>query len=155
MAILTVHHWENRIRGLHELRRIARKRVVVLTWDPAGPEFWLTEHYFPALLARDKARFPALGEIAGVLGAVQVRPVPVPKDCIDGFLGAYWGRPLAYLDPDARAGMSGFVGIEGVSEGLARLEVDLDSGEWQRRFGAACSGSQLDIGYRLVIAELQ
>lgn len=155
MAILTVHHWENRIRGLHELRRIARKRVVVLTWDPAGSGFWLTQHYFPALLVRDKARFPAIDEMASVLGAVQVRPVPVPKDCIDGFLGAYWCRPRAYLDPHVRAGMSGFVGIEGVSEGLARLEADLDSGEWQRRFGAACSGSHLDIGYRLVVAALQ
>lgn len=155
MAILTVHHWSDRSAGLNELARVARDRVAILTWDPTGPEFWLTQHYFPAMVARDRLRFPAVAEVAKVLGKVHVETVPVPGDCVDGFLGAYWSRPYAYLDPTVRAGMSGFVGIDGVSEGLTRLEEDLDSGEWERRFGDLCRSPCLDIGYRLLIGSLQ
>ena len=34
LAVLTVHHWPDRPRGLKELARVARNRVVILTWDP-------------------------------------------------------------------------------------------------------------------------
>jgi SAM-dependent methyltransferase len=155
MAILTVHHWHDRGTGLEELARVATDRVAILTWDPDGPDFWLTDEYFPAMVARDRERFPTVQEISRAIGSTRVETVPVPRDCIDGFLGAYWGRPTAYLDPAIRAGMSGFSGIEGVPEGLARLEADLTSGDWHRRFGKMCSGTHLDIGYRLVIASLQ
>jgi SAM-dependent methyltransferase len=155
MAILTVHHWKDRRAGLNELGRVARDRVVILTWDPDGPEFWLTQHYFPAMVARDRINFPAVSEIASVLGDVRIETAPVPGDCIDGFLGAYWRRPHSYLDPAVRNSISGFAGTEGVPEGLYRLEADLESGEWARRFGALCGHSHLDIGYRLVIASLQ
>jgi SAM-dependent methyltransferase len=155
MAVLTVHHWRAREAGLAELARVARDRVVILTWDPEGPQFWLTREYFPELAAADHERFPTIAELSRVLGPVHVEPVQVPRDCIDGFLGAYWGRPSAYLDPVVRAGMSGFNGIEGLSESLDRLAADLASGAWHRRFGERCSGTHLDIGYRLVIASLQ
>ena len=155
MAVLTVHHWRSRDAGLAELARIATDRVAILTWDPEGPEFWLTAEYFPALVAIDRGRFPTIGGLSRILGPVHVEPVQVPRDCIDGFLGAYWGRPNAYLDPVVRAGMSGFNGIDGLAEGFARLEADLASGTWHRRFGEKCSGTHLDIGYRLVIAHLQ
>src|SRR3989454_11863172 len=35
LAILTVHHWPDPARGLGELTRVARGRIVILTWDPA------------------------------------------------------------------------------------------------------------------------
>jgi SAM-dependent methyltransferase len=155
MAILTVHHWQDRKTGLDELGRVARDRIAILTWDPDGPAFWLTEQYFPTMVARDRARFPAVDEFARVYGSVRVEPVPIPRDCVDGFLGSYWSRPHAYLDPTVRAGMSGFTGIDGVSEGLARLQADLDSGDWARRYGTLFQRQHLDIGYRLVIASLQ
>jgi hypothetical protein len=155
MAVLSVHHWYARDVGLAELVRVASDRVVILTWDPQGPGFWLTDEYFPELLTLDRDRFPTMGELSHILGPVRVEPVHVPRDCIDGFLGAYWSRPSAYLDPVVRAGMSGLSGISNLSEGLARLEADLASGAWHRRFGDKCSGTHLDIGYRLVVASLQ
>ena len=33
LALLTVHHWPDKALGLSELRRVARRHVVVLTWD--------------------------------------------------------------------------------------------------------------------------
>jgi len=47
LAVLTVHHWPDRGNGLAELKRVARRRVVLFTWDPASPGFWLTDEYFP------------------------------------------------------------------------------------------------------------
>ena len=41
----------------------------------------------------------SLGEARTVLN---VEPVPIPRDCRDGFLRAYWQRPEAYLDPGAK-----------------------------------------------------
>jgi ubiquinone/menaquinone biosynthesis C-methylase UbiE len=34
MAILSYHHWDDRAVGLRELRRVARRQVVLFTWDP-------------------------------------------------------------------------------------------------------------------------
>jgi hypothetical protein len=154
MAILTIHHWTDRTRALSELGRVARRRVVFLTWDPDGPPFWLTEEYFPEIRARDSVAFPALGELGRAYGKITTVPVPVPHDCTDGFTGAYWRRPAAYLDPTVRAGMSTFGRIGGVESALDRLQNDLDSGEWARRYGDLLHQDASDLGYRLVIADL-
>jgi hypothetical protein len=44
LAVLTVHHGPDRVRGRCELARVARDRVVVVTRDPAFPAFgsWTT-----------------------------------------------------------------------------------------------------------------
>src|SRR3954454_19505425 len=41
LAVLTLHHWTDWRRGLAEMRRVARGRVVILTWDPEHAGFWL------------------------------------------------------------------------------------------------------------------
>src|SRR5262249_27178141 len=33
LAVLTIHHWTDQAAGLAEIRRVARRRVVLLTWD--------------------------------------------------------------------------------------------------------------------------
>jgi SAM-dependent methyltransferase len=49
MAFATIHHWQDPIAGLRELRRVAR-RVVVFTFDTGDPNrFWLTRDYLPDL----------------------------------------------------------------------------------------------------------
>ena len=98
MAVLTLHHWADRARGLAECARVARERVVLLTWDPAASGFWLTKEYFPAFIEADRRAFPCIASYAGAFGPgarVHVPAVPVPRDCVDGFLGAYWARPEA------------------------------------------------------------
>jgi hypothetical protein len=51
--------------------------------------------------------------------------------------------------------MSGFALLSEAQlhEGLARLELDLASGAWAERHGALLQVGDLDIGYRLVVAE--
>lgn len=152
LAILTMHHWSDRARSLVEVRRVASRRIVALTWDPASSGFWLVDEYFPELAVIDRTIFPPLDELARAWGPTVVQTVPVPHDCVDGFTGAYWRRPHAYLDRAVRAGMSTFTKLRAVEPGLARLRRDLDDGTWMRRHGHLLERAELDVGYRLVIA---
>ncbi len=154
LAVLTVHHWPERARGLAELARAARRRVVILTHDPAADRFWL-EEYFPELFRISRRILPSLEELCRALGRTRVLDVLVPRDCQDGFQGAYWARPEAYLDAGVRSAISSFARLapRELAEGLARLRADLASGAWERRHGALRTKSELDLGYRLVVAE--
>jgi hypothetical protein len=87
------------------------------------------------------------------LGPVQITPVPVPHDCSDGFLYACWRRPAAYLDPHIRSGSSSFWAISNAEAGLQHLRQDLETGEWQRRYGGLLTLDEYDAGYRLVVAD--
>jgi hypothetical protein len=149
LAVLTIHHWDWR-RGIAELRRMAQ-RVVVLTFDTeiARP-FWLFD-YFPAMLERDRSRMPPMEELCAALDG-RATPLPVPHDCTDGFLGAFWRSPAAYLDADTRAPISLFALLseEERARGLDRLAADLDSGAWAAAYGALLPQETLDIGYRLI-----
>ena len=149
MAVLTIHHWSDWRAGLREMRRVARKRAVLLTFDVEASDFWLTRDYFPALAELDRAIMPKLGDLADELGAFEAAPVLVPHDCVDGFLGAYWKRPEVYLDPIARRSMSSFAKID-AAEGLLRLERDVANGAWRERNAALLELDALDVGYRLL-----
>jgi SAM-dependent methyltransferase len=155
MAVLTIHHWTDRKLGLEECARVARKRVVILTWDPASEGFWLVQDYFPEMLELDRPIFPTIGELGAMLGRISVQTIPIPEDCMDGFLGAYWRRPNAYLDASVRAGMSPFSRVSDVESRIAQLRNDLASGVWERRHRTLLGAHSLDIGYRLITAELQ
>ena len=154
LAVLTIHHWPDRARGLAELRRIARRRVVILTHEHLA-SFWLGE-YFPGIWRIDHEIFPTFAELQSALGPLLVTAVPIPHDCSDGFLGAYWRRPHAYLDATVRSAISSFekLGEAEREAGLARLQRDLESGKWQRRNQALLELDAVDLGYRLVVAEL-
>ena len=153
LAILTLHHWNDQRRGLEECARVARDRVVILTWDPGAEAFWLVRDYFPEILAVDRRIFPAMELLRAVLGSIDVHPLPIPADCIDGFLGAYWQRPEAYLDGGVRASISSFSRLKSIGPQLERLERDLTSGEWERRNAELYHRAELDLGYRLVMAK--
>jgi SAM-dependent methyltransferase len=153
MAVLTVHHWSDFHGGCAELRRVARDRVVVFSWDPAYVgRMWLGPEYFPRYVQEDVVGFPSLAEQAAALAA-EVEVVPVPWDCHDGFMSAFWRRPEAYLDPTVRAGISTLAkrSKEELAEGLARLRADLASGAWARRHADLLDRDELDLGYRLLV----
>ena len=154
LAILTVHHWPDRARGLDELARVARRRVVVVTWDPSSSGFWLVDDYFPAIVELDRPIFPTIEDFERAFGRIEVHPFPVPHDCVDGFLGAYWRRPHAYLDAGARAAISAFAKAQprDLESGLERLRRDLADGTWERRHAHLLDRAEIDLGYRIVIA---
>ncbi|HXL16162.1 MAG TPA: class I SAM-dependent methyltransferase, partial [Streptosporangiaceae bacterium] len=107
MAFSTIHHWQDPIAGLREMRRVAR-RVVVFTFDSSDTgwrrRFWLTRDYLPEVADLLVGR-PSLTELARAIGG-RTEPVLIPWDCADGFFEAYWRRPQAYLDEEVRRGIS-------------------------------------------------
>ena len=156
MAVLTLHHWGDLRAGCAELRRVARDRVVVFSWDPTYVgRMWLGPEYFPEHAREDADGFPSLADQAAALGA-EVQVVPIPWDCRDGFFSAFWRRPEAYLDPAVRAGISTLAkrSEDELAEGLARLRADLDSGAWARRHADLLERDELDLGYRLLVGRL-
>src|SRR6478609_8404780 len=137
LAVLTIHHWSDLGAGIAEMRRVAGGRVVILTWDPlVGTSHWLSRDYLPELAAWDATRFLPIEDVAALMGGAEATVVPVPHDCTDGFLGAFWRRPAAYLDPQVRDGISVFRMLpeDEVATAIARLRADLDSGAWERRY---------------------
>lgn len=91
-------------------------------------------------------------ELRQHLGPIQVKPVAIPADCVDGFLGAYWQRPEAYLSDQVRSGMSSFSRITNLPDRLEQLQKDLASGCWHRAHGKLQAQESCDLGYRLVTA---
>lgn len=151
LALLTVHHWPDQVRGLKEMARVARQRCVVLTWEVPQAPFWLTRDYFPQILEHDRRTF-TLDAYREAFGTFEKRVIPIPHDCTDGFLCAYWRRPEMYLDPGARLAISSFSRLGEVSAALARLQRDLDDGTWLQRNADVLGETEMDLGYRLIIA---
>lgn len=156
MAILTVHHWTDLAAGISELKRIARRRIVIFTWDAeVTRDFWLFRDYLPEAAGIDAELAVPLDRLAAMLGEPEIQTVPVPHDCADGFAAAFWRRPHAYLEPAVRAGMSLFAraGEQAVRAGLSRLAEDLASGRWGARHAELCDLDELDLGYRLLVVD--
>jgi SAM-dependent methyltransferase len=154
MAILTVHHWPNVEAGLRELTRVARDRIVIVTVDVSMiAQQWIVRDYLPELLGQH-ARFPAIDRLCELLPNATSEVLPVPRDCEDGFMAAWWARPEACLDPVIRAATSTWHDLPEpvVDRALARLREDLDSGEWYRRYCDLLARDELDVGLRLITA---
>jgi len=157
LAVLTIHHWTDVEAGIAEMRRIARRRIVLLTWDPSKmrTDFWLMSEYLPGAAEADARLAVPLDRLTSLLGGAVVTPVPVPHDCADGFGAAFWRRPAAYLDPAVQAGMSlmTLISPELLRPGLDRLATDLASGQWVKEHAHLLHLEELDLGYRLVTAD--
>jgi SAM-dependent methyltransferase len=154
-ATLTLHHWQDRRQGMTEMRRVAPRQVILL-FDPAETyRFWAIDYWPTALSLPSEQTPPTPKDVAEVLNVIDVQPVAIPIDCRDGFGAAFWGRPEAYLDSDVQQGMSWLAQLPRsvLAEGSARLDTDLRSGDWDRRYGQLRDLPELDVGYRLVTAQ--
>jgi SAM-dependent methyltransferase len=158
LAVFSLHHWDDVERGLGEMVRVARRRVVLVTMDvPVIADLWLIREYVPEALAVHAAAFPSIEWLLGALPGATAGPMPVPRDCTDGFMLAFWGRPEAYLDPDVRRGTSAWHQLPPgvVTRAVGELRDDLARGEWDRGHGHLRRRSTLDVGLRLIRAELR
>ncbi|MGH2903250.1 MAG: class I SAM-dependent methyltransferase [Solirubrobacteraceae bacterium] len=157
MGVFTMQHWDDVDRGITEVLRVTRERIVFLTLDlDVTAQMWLCHDYLPEIIEHDRKAFPTITHLQTVLPNVQVETVPVPADCTDGFLVALWSRPEAHLDPNVRRASSTWHRLSSavVDAGLHQLRRDLDNGEWDRRYGHLRTLDTLDIGLRLVTAAL-
>jgi SAM-dependent methyltransferase len=155
MAFATIHHWQDPIAGLREMRRVAR-RVVVFTHDTSDAgwhrRFWLTRDYLPEIADLLVGR-PSLTALASAIGA-RTETVLIPWDCADGFFEAHWRRPEAYLDDHVRRGVSVWarVGPESEQRAVRSLRADLVSGRWAERNRGLVALDAAELGLRLLIA---
>ncbi len=154
LAILTVHHWGDPVVGLRELARVADRQVVFYFETEVTHRFWALDYFPEAFALPTEVDPPGETLLRAHLDIVEITPVLIPHDCMDGFGAAYWGRPEAYLDPDVQAGMSWLALLSESARhaGTERLRAALDSGEWDRRHGALRSQEWFDGGYRLAVA---
>ena len=156
MALITVHHWADPLAGVAELARVARKRVVILSFDPAPMEdLWLCE-YFPRAWEIHRDSMPPVTELLAALGpGATIETVPIPSRCEDGFFCALWDRPELHLDPEVRRASSAWHAMEAeqIDSGLTALRADLESGAWDKRYGELRTAPELDVGMRLIAAD--
>lgn len=150
MALYTDFHWSDRRRGIDEMIRVSRRGVVMVTVDrDVAEEYWLTRDYLPS--ANDLFDpLSAVTELFPTPPTVDV--IPIPHDCQDGFVHAYWRRPAALLDPDRHGTMALFARLEpaAVERGLSGLRADVASGAWAQRHGWLTERPEHDLGHRLV-----
>lgn len=150
LGIYTDFHWSDRARGVAEMRRVARRSVVLLTVDSEHADsYWLIRDYFP----EGRNLFAPLAELLAMLPGAAVRPVMIPEDCQDGFVHAFWKRPDALLDPDVRASMAlfGRTPADCLRTRIDRLRTDLANGTWHRRNESLLDTPVADLGHRLVV----
>lgn len=138
LALLTVHHWPDIKKGIHEMIRVTSDRIIIMTFDPDDLNIFWNSEYFPELIEVEKARYPKLDFLLNELGGTsRIKTIPIPFDCVDGFQEAYFGRPEAFLDKEIRRAQSAWKFLPSGLEDILvnRLRVELDSGEWDKKYG--------------------
>jgi SAM-dependent methyltransferase len=157
MGIFTIHHWRDLAAGLAEMRRVARRRIVLLTIDAGvNAEIWTLAEYFPEAMRAEEEKMPTMRALEALLPGAEVEAVPMPSRCQDEFTSALWDRPELFLDPAVLRSSSLWHSLppESIERGQQRLRADLESGRWDERHGHLRALPELDIGLRLISEEL-
>jgi hypothetical protein len=157
MALFTVHQWSDLRLGLGEMRRVTRGPVIVLTCDPEELDrFWL-KAYAPEVIAAEARRYPSIESIAAALGgACEVKSVPIPLDCRDGFNEAYYGRPERLLEEGARLACSAWSFVDrAVVERFERdLRRDLGDGTWDAAYEQLRRQAEFEGSLKVVVSRV-
>ncbi len=157
MGTLTIHHWNDLDAGLAEMRRVARKRIVLFTIDAeVNSEIWTLSEYFPTAAQAEREKMPAMQELEAKLPNATIEVVPAPSRCQDEFTSALWDRPELFLESATLRASSLWhqLPAEVIGAGQERLRADLASGRWDEVHGRLRTLPELDIGLRLVCEEL-
>lgn len=119
-------------------------------------DLWVIRDYLPETLSAHGVGFPSITRLTELLPHSAAAVIPVPRECTDGFMAAFWGRPEAYLEPRVRAATSAWhqLPAAAVARALDRLRSDLADGRWDRRYGHLRHQAELDVGLRLVSVQL-
>lgn len=156
MAMVTIHHWPDITKGLQEIRRVTKGNIAILTFDPAALSTFWNATYFPELIEVESKRYPAIETVINALGGnCDVIPITIPLDCVDGFQETFYGRPEAFLDKEVRKSQSawGFLAPDVEDRIVRSLASDLDSGEWDRKYGHYRTQPEATFALRLIVAK--
>lgn len=162
ISILATHHFSSLEKAVREMNRITKTGAIVfLTFDPRVTEkLWIGD-YFPVYREYDFRVFPPLNNVVALIEAntqttVEVSPLMLPHDLTDLFAAAGWRRPEIYLNPEVRAGISALALADTsvVEKGVSLLEEDLNSGQWDAKYGEIRKLTKIDAGYRFLCARV-
>ena len=130
MAVSTVHHWQDPIAGLREMRRVAR-RGVVFAFNTSDPrQFWLTRDYLPQAAAlRACGILASLSGLARAIGARLEPRCPSRGIALTVSSGLTGAPPEAYLDENGRRGVPVWASVGPAAElsAVQSLRIDLAS----------------------------
>jgi len=152
---LCMHHFSDWRLGLREaLRVVGEGPLVIFAFDVDYPQnFWLFD-YFPEFITIDQnsiENIPAIREfVEKELQAIcYCSAFPLPRDLVDHVAAAGWARPEIYLEAKYRAGISSFtkLDMDTLNAGLARLQQDLETKNWHRKYGELLQQETADFGY--------
>jgi len=139
LAIFTLHHWENWVKGLTEVNRVLKPgaKLVILSFTPLQMKGYWLNHYFPQMMKRSWELVPETEDMEEILHKSGFRLAGTEKyfvqnDLQDHFLYSNKHRPAQYLRPEVRNGASSFTAFstpEEVAAGLAALETDIKEGK--------------------------
>lgn len=155
MSILSIHHWHpDQQQGVAEMCRVARKQVIIVTFDPeVSGKMWLMADYLHEVRELDYEIFPPPKDVAAWIGSkATVDVLPISKRTPDHNLASFWAHPERVLDAAARAATSGFARqTREVQERVVKAVAgDLESGAWDARYGRLRALDSFDAGLRLV-----
>jgi len=138
IAVLTIHHWSDMLKGLAEVRRLLKpgSKLIVFSFTPEQVgQYWLC-HYFPKMIERAMHATPALADMKQLFleagfSSVQTENYFVQPELEDLFMYAGKHTPERYLDAQFRSGVSAFrtlIDEEELETGLSGLVNDIKTG---------------------------
>ena len=160
---LSMHHFTNLEESLAQIFRVLKPegKFVAFTADPrrSAEGFWMPQ-YFGPIYDRITKVFPTTRQLVNKIKHVsqddniQIIPFPLPYDIKDGFFCSSWRYPEMYYNPAFRQGISHFQLADRVQvqEMLDTLRQDIDSGVWDKSYGATRSRNLFECGYYFVSA---
>lgn len=160
MTVISIHHWHPHLRkGIEEMCRVARKHVIIVTYDTRiSNKMWLLADYLKETAELDAQVFPFPEDICSWLNCdSKIESVLHDKDTPDWNLGSLWAHPERVLDAKVRSAISGFSRQpnEVVQRVVSDIERDLMSGQWDKKYGHLRNLSNFDVGLRIISANLE
>ena len=124
-----------------------------LAWDQGAWESFSLVRV-PAVASRSE--WPrAMADAVAVLRTLPGPPRPDPVRLWDGFHGAFWRRPEAYLDPRVRTAISTYAAIRARERdgGLSGSAPTSRAGAGRPSLEIFWTSGGLDLGYRLIVVD--
>ncbi|HEY1173318.1 MAG TPA: methyltransferase domain-containing protein [Verrucomicrobiae bacterium] len=158
IIILASHRLHDYPAAFRDICRvIGRGPIIMLMFDHRHFEkYWLTD-YFPdfGLPYSDTA---SLSQVIDEFKRLTQRNVtaldfPLPLDLLDKFGATRLTHPEDYLNPAILDSISDFAWKDEakVAHGLKRLQDDLQSGQWDAKYGSLRTQPSYDVGYRFLV----
>jgi len=158
VVVLAIHHFSSLKTAADEMHRICPSGpIVIFTQDPSeSEEFWFTR-YFPEIWQHCYSVFPPTDVVIKDITAekewtAERVKFSLPYDLTDKFMIVGWRTPELYLDPTFRQGTSGFAlaAEEDVTRGVEELRNDIESGEWDEKYGYIKKQIYFDAGFQFL-----